>query len=81
MENDFRKKEINTRKKMKEINAGITKKQILETTGKTFKSSIIRNGNFLCGSFPPYEGVKAKKSGHFEGSIYSFTVNGGSPPW
>ena len=70
MENDFRKKEINTKKKMKEINAAITNKQIVETTGKTFKRGIIRNRNFLCGSFPPYEGVKAKKSGHFEGSLY-----------
>ena len=61
MENDFRKKEINPKKKMKEINAAITKKQIVETTGKTFKRGIIRNRNFLCGSFPPYEGVKTSE--------------------
>ena len=34
MANDFRKKEINTKKKMKEINAEITKKQIVETNRK-----------------------------------------------
>ena len=48
MENDFRKKEINTKKKMKEVTATITKKQNLSRQQeRRLNATLIKYPSFL----------------------------------